>query len=417
MIKRQATGQGSNSVNLRRYNERLLLRALRRAGTASKADLARMANLTNTAVGEIIAALAEADLIESTGQKVLGQRGRPASLIRLNPRGAYGIGVRLDRMRVEVVLVNFGGEMLGGQSHEIQLPDPDAVLKLVKNDIAKLVELLPKEDRHRLAGVGVAQPFNMGSWLKELDLPAEAFKAWAEVDFAALLADAIDPPVFGENDGNAAAIAELFYGCGRERDDFVYLFIGPVIGGGLAVDGDCFRGRTGNAGDFAVMPVEPSKLRSAPPAHGAWDILLSRTSLSTLIRHLRHSGETVATRADIERCIARNVPAVDEWIDDCVDALAGALRSVLSIVDSPAVVIDADIRGAFLDTIIVRLERALAAITPEARGLPEFIRGSFGPDAGAIGAATLPMFFNFSPRTSILRGAHLGAPETSYVPF
>ena len=51
MIKRQATGQGSNSVNLRRYNERLLLRALRRAGTASKADLARMANLTNTAVG------------------------------------------------------------------------------------------------------------------------------------------------------------------------------------------------------------------------------------------------------------------------------------------------------------------------------------------------------------------------------
>lgn len=116
MIKRQATGQGSNSVNLRRYNERLLLRALRRAGTASKADLARMANLTNTAVGEIIAALAEADLIESTGQKVLGQRGQPASLIRLNPRGAYGIGVRLDRMRVEVVLVNFGGEMLGGTS-------------------------------------------------------------------------------------------------------------------------------------------------------------------------------------------------------------------------------------------------------------------------------------------------------------
>lgn len=417
MIKNQPTGQGRNSVNLRRYNERLLLRALRRAGTASKADLARMANLTNTAVGEIIASLAESDLIEATGTKVLGLRGQPASLIRLNPRGAYGIGVRLDRMRVEVVLVNFGGEMISSQTYETQLPDPDTVLKLVTEEVGKMVKLLPKEDQHRLAGVGVAQPFNLGSWLRELDLPSQAFKAWAEVDFAANLAGAIDLPVFSENDGNAATIAELFYGCGRERDDFVYLFMGPVIGGGIAVDGDCFRGRTGNAGDFAVMPVEPSKLASVPAARSAWDILLSRTSLSTLIRHLRYSGESVATRADVESCIARKVPAVDEWIDDCVDALASTLRSVLSIVDSPTIVIDADIRNGFLDTVIERLTDKLAAITPEARGLPEFVRGSFGPDAGAIGAATLPMFFNFSPRTSILKGANLGAPEASYIPF
>jgi predicted NBD/HSP70 family sugar kinase len=410
-------GQGSNSANVRRYNERLLLKALRRAGSASKADLARLANLTGTAVGSIITSLADAKLIEFTGRRVEGQRGQPASLIRLDPRGAFGIGVRLDRMRIETALVNFAGDVIGRRSHDTLLPPPDAVLDIVRRDIDAMQLLLPAHDRERLAGVGVAQPFNLSSWLRELGLPADAFRAWAEVDFAAELGRTIDLPVFSENDGNAAAIAELFYGCGRQCDDFVYLFLGPVIGGGIAVDGDCLRGVTGNAGDFAVMPVLPSRLPSAPAPRGAWDILLTRASLSALIRHLRYSGETVDHRADLEACIARGVPAVDEWIDDCVDALASALRAVLSVLDSPVVVLDADTDAGLLDTLMKRLTAVLSDITPEARGTPTFVRGSFGPDAGAIGAATLPMFFNFSPRAGILKGASVDTQEVTYVSF
>lgn len=315
-------GQGSNSVNVRRYNERLLLKALRRAGSASKADLARLANLTGTAVGSIITSLSDANLIEFTGRRVEGQRGQPASLIRLDPRGAFGIGVRLDRMRIETVLVNFVGEVLGRRSHDTLLPPPAAVLETVRQDIDAMQQLLSASERQRLAGVGVGQPYNLGSWLREIGLPADAFRAWAEVDFAAELGRAITLPVFSENDCNAATIAELFYGCGRQHDNFVYLFLGPVIGGGIAVDGDCLRGRTGNAGDFAVMPVLPSRLPSAPAPNGAWDILLTRTSLSALIRHVRYCGETVETRADLEACITRGTRAVDEWVDDCVDALA-----------------------------------------------------------------------------------------------
>ncbi|WP_269510641.1 ROK family protein [Burkholderia sp. IMCC1007] len=409
-------GQGSNSVNVRRYNERLLLKTLRRTGSASKADLARHANMTSAAVGGIIASLADAKLIEFAG-RTEGQRGQPASLIRLDPNGAFGIGVRVDRMRIETALVNFAGDVIGCRSHDTLLPAPAAVVELVRRDIEEMQRLLPAKDRDRLAGVGLAHPFNLGSWLRELGLPAEAFTAWAEFDLARELADVIPLPVFSENDGNAAAIAELFYGCGRQRDNFVYLFLGPVIGGGIAIDGDCLHGRTGNAGDFAVMPVQPSRLRSAPAPHGAWDILLTRASLSALIRHLRYCGETVDSRADLDDCIARRVPAVDEWIDDCVDALAFALRAVLSVLDLPVVVLDSDIDAGLLDTLIQRLGVALADITPEARSAPELVRGSFGADAGAIGAATLPMFFNFSPRSGILRGAGVDTQEVAYVSF
>jgi predicted NBD/HSP70 family sugar kinase len=410
-------GQGSNSANVRRYNERLLLQALRRAGHASKAELARLANLTSTAVGSIITSLHEARLIEFTGRRVEGQRGQPASLIRLDPRGAFGIGVRLDRTSTETVLVNFAGEVLGRHTHDMVLPHPDEVLEIVQRDIHALLPLLSADERERLSGIGVAQPYNLGSWLRELGLPADSFSAWEDTDFGSKLGHTLSMPVFSENDGNAAAIAELFYGCGRQCDDFVYLFLGPAIGGGVAVDGDCLRGVSGNAGDIGVMPVPPSRLPSAPQPAGPWDILLSRASLNALTRHLRYSGEAVENRAALEACIAQGLPAVDEWLDDCVDALAPALRSMLCVLDVPVVVLDADIDAGLIDTLTKRLRRALTITAPEARGTPALMRGTFGSDAGAIGAGTLPMFFNFSPRAGILKGAGAQSQEVNHVQF
>ncbi|MBB5501983.1 ROK family transcriptional regulator [Paraburkholderia sp. MM5384-R2] len=410
-------GQGSNSANVRRYNERLLLQALRRTEPASKADLARQANLTNTAVGSIIASLGEAGLIEFTGRRLEGQRGQPASLIRLHPRGAFGIGVRLDRTSMETVLVSFAGEMLARRAHDMVLPHPAKVLEIVQDDIQKILQVLTPHERERLAGVGVAQPYNLGSWLRELGLPADTFRAWDGVDFAGELGRAVSLPVFSENDGNAAAIAELFYGYGRQSDDFLYLFIGPAIGGGIAVDGDCLRGVSGNAGDIGVMPVPPSRLPSALQPSGQWDILLSRASLNALARHLRYSGESIEKRADLEACLARDLPAVNEWIDDCIDALAPALRSMLCVLDVPVVILDADVDCGLLSTLMTRLRTAMIAAAPEARGTPELVQGTFGPEASALGAATLPMFFNFSPRTGILKGAGTTPQEVTHVQF
>ncbi|MBR0568716.1 ROK family protein [Azoarcus sp. L1K30] len=390
-------GRGQNSVQLRRYNERLLLQTLRRLGEASKADLARKTKLTNTAVGSIINALDEARLIEYGGRRMEG-RGQPSTLIRLNPKGAFGVGVRIDRESIETALIDFDGAILARRQHNRALPPPDEALHLVCADIEAVLAVLSPGERKRLAGVGLAQPYNLGAWLTQLGLTDPAFQAWDKAEFAHDLSKATGLAVFGENDGNAAAIAELFYGCGREFDDFLYLFLGPVIGCGIALEGDCLRGVSGNAGDIAVMPVLPGSLPSSPRSAGKWDLLLSRASLNALSRHLRHAGESVETHAALARLVGAGHPAVNEWLDDCIDALAPALQSALCMLDVPRVIIDADIDNGLIDALMRKLALALADITPEARHPPQLLRGSFGADAGAIGAASLPMFFSFSPR-------------------
>ncbi|MBB3181572.1 putative NBD/HSP70 family sugar kinase [Variovorax sp. Sphag1AA] len=390
-------------MNLRLYNERTLLQRLRRTGEASKADLARWAQLTNTAVGSIVQSLEESHLIEPAGRRQEGQRGQPAGLYRINPEGAYGIGVRLDRTSIETVLIDLGGRILAREAHDLLLPHPDEALALVRKSITRMLSVLDGTQRRRLMGVGLAQPYNLGSWLRELDLKAD-FRIWDEVDFGAMLSQAVEQPVFKENDGNAAAIAELFFGVGREESDFLYVFIGAALGAGAVIGGESLRGSSGNAADLGLMPVLPSRLASAPPTDRRWDILLSRASLNALTRHLRHSGLPVRNHDDLEGHVASGGRAVDEWLDDCVDALVPSLRASLAVLDLPAVVIDCDIDDGLIDKLVRRVDAGLREIAPEARQTPRLLRGSFGTNAGAVGAASLPMFFSFSPRADVLRG-------------
>jgi predicted NBD/HSP70 family sugar kinase len=402
-VKSVGPGRGTNSVNLRLYNERTLLQRLRRAGEASKADLARSAQLTNTAVGSIVQSLEKSRLIETAGRRQEGQRGQPAGLYRINPEGAYGIGVRLDRTSIETVLIDLGGSILARAAHDLLLPHPDQALALVRKDVARMLDGLDAAQRHRFMGVGLAQPYNLGSWLRELDLKAD-FRIWDEVDFGAMLAQAVEQPVFKENDGNAAAIAELFFGVGREENDFLYVFVGAALGAGAVIGGESLRGASGNAADLGLMPVPPSRLASAPVQDRRWDILLSRASLNALTRHLRYHGIAVHGHADLQACVAADRPEVREWLDDCVDALVPSIRASLAVLDLPAVVIDCDIDGGLVGELMKRVDAGLRAIAPEARQTPRLLRGTFRADAGAIGAASLPMFFNFSPRADVLRG-------------
>ncbi|MBO6755929.1 MAG: ROK family protein [Roseibium sp.] len=404
MKQDRQNGRGSNSAQLRRYNERIVLQFLRRLGEASKSDLARAAKLTNAAVGGIIQTLTEDGLIKETGKRHDGNRGQPATLLQLAPRGAFGFGVRIDRTNLETVLLDFGGKVIGRRGHDMILPEPEKTLDIIQDDLSQLGGLLEEGEQARITGIGLAQPFNLGAWLRELGLPKASFKKWDSYDMGAALRAATGRDVFVENDVTAAAVAELFYGHGRQRNDFLYLFLGPAIGGGLILNGDVVRGVTGNAGDVAMIPVPQSRLSTAPKSDDGWDLLLTRASLVAFARHLQPDGFTSLSRLDLQAAVDSGAPAFEEWLADCIDALTPALRSAYALLDIPLVIVDSDLDGVFAQRLVSGLSESLAAAAPEARETPEILFGSFGQDAGAIGAASLPLFFNFSPRTTILTG-------------
>lgn len=390
-------------VQALRFNERRVLQVLRRMGHGSKAEIAKIANLTNAAVGTIVNSLEEQNLIVSGRKHHDGKRGQPATMIHLNPTGAYGIGVRLERNCIQTVLIDFDGNILSRFTNEMLLPHPEKALEIVCSDIRSALGTLSMESLSRLTGIGLAQPFNLGSWLEELGLPADSFKQWDDFDFAARLEEVFSLPVIFENDGTAAAVAELFYGVGREIDDFLYFFFGPAIGGGLVLKGDVVRGHAGNAADIGLMPVLPSTLPTAVRPKAKWDILLNRASLHSLRRHLRQSMplEQIESRANLEQVVEVCGKEVIEWLDDCVDAMVPVIMASKALLDVPTMVLGANIGGGLTALLRDRFSLSLAENMPESRFPPRLVTGTFGSDAGAIGAASLPIFYSFSPRKPI----------------
>ncbi len=399
-----ANGQGGNSIIVRQYNERVILSALRRLGEASKADLARQASLTQNTAGQIVRELEIQRLVRPVGKRS-GARGQPATMLRLDPDGAYSIGIKLGRRSADALLVDFSGNILEAHRHERVFPRPDEALDLVLGEIEALRGRIPVTTRGRLAGVGLAMPYNLGSWRRELGLSRELCAAWTGYDLAGELRKKLDVSVFVENDGTAVAVAELFGGLGREFDDFVSVFIGTAIGGGVVLRGECRQGPTLNAGDVGLMPTSPSRLSSAPRPERHSDLLLTRASVGSLIRHLNASGIAVGSRADLEAAIPANPVLVDEWIEDCADALVTPLLSIASILDVEAIVLNGDLPPELIGKLLHRLTDLLAEAAPEARRPPVLRCGTVGRNAAALGAAILPFHFNYSPVQQILFGA------------
>lgn len=399
-MRSPASGKGSNSVQLRYYNERVVLDAIRRRGSASKADIARHAHLTHPAVAGIIDALMEAGLVEQKGKR-FGQKGQPSVMFGLAADGGFSLGLHLGRRTLDAVLIDFSGAVRSTEAHEYDHPEPDAVRRIGGGAINRLSASLGDKAK-RLIGVGVSAPYFLGGWEEELGFPAAVSARWREVDLTRFFPEAGALPLFVENDASAAAAAELVYGAGTRYRDFIHLSINTLIGGGLILDGALQTGPNGNAAAFGPMPVTPSRLSSVPKPDGPFEILLRRASIYGLINHLRASGFPVQRVRELDPMPAELRTPFAEWQEDCADALAQGIVSAIAVVDVEAVVIDGLLPRPLLQDTVAKMQRRFAQIAPAGLVAPEIVAGSVGPQASAIGASILPIYALFAPDSGVL---------------
>ena len=324
------TGKGSNSVQVRHYNERVVLDAIRRLGQASKADVARYANLTPPAVAGIVDALVAAGYVEQKGKR-FGKKGQPSVIYSLAPNGAFSIGLHIGRRTLDAVLIEFTGALRTAESHEYDYPEPDLVRRVGGGAIGRLRKLLGDE-APRLIGMGISAPYFLGGWERELGFPPEVSSRWRDIDLMDFFAEAQGLSLHVENDASAAAAAELVFGAGTRYRDFVYLSINTMIGGGLVIDGALQTGPNGNAAAYGPLPVTASRLSSIPAPTGSFELLLRRASIYGLINHLRANGVAISRVRDLEPMPSEARPFFVEWQEDCADALAQAIVTTIAIV-------------------------------------------------------------------------------------
>ena len=394
-------GKGSNSSGLRRYNERVLLTTLRNLGSASKSDLAQIVNLTPQAVTRIIDDLDSSGLVSRRGKR-MGGKGQPSVLYSVEPGGAYSIGVKVGRVHLEILLMDFSGAVLERRSFRYKTPEPGFVMETIAESSLELTELLPENKRDRLLGIGIAMPWFMSEWAEQTQMPAEVAQRWADCNFDSEMRARTDLRVIIENDCAAAAIAELLFGHGVELSDFLYVNIGTFVGGGLVLRSKLEPGFHGNAAALGSMLVPPSSLSSAPAASGEYELLLNRASLFALRRHINANGIHLPRDKSIGTVIDEARPQVQEWLDDCANSLVFTCLTASALLDLEAIVIDSvmprHLVGELVDMVARRIQRQAVAGT----FIPEILTGKIGADAVSRGGAILPFYADFAPDKSVL---------------
>ena len=302
----------------------------------------------------------------------------------LDPEGAYFLGAKVGRRSLDFVLVDFTGGIRHQSRATYPFPLPRETVRLIRAEVARSEALLG-EQAGRIAGLGLAMPFELWNWAAEIGASEAELAAWRSADIRAELAAELPWPVYVQNDATAACGAELAFGDSAGLKDFIYFYVGAFIGGGLVLNGGLFAGRTGNAAAIGSMPV--------PDGAGGTAQLIDVASLVLLERRLRAAGLPLDAiydpAADWSVCGA----ALDEWLATAARGIAHAVAAGCAIIDFEAAVIDGAFPGAGARAADRGRDGASSARSTCPGIDPPLLRpGSIGPVARALGGASLPLF-------------------------
>ena len=103
---------------------------------------------------------------------------------------------------------------------------------------------------------------------------------WKDYDILSLIKNTFSKDAIVENDANAQALAEKFYGKGRDYSNFIYLTIGTGIGGGIIIDDKLYRGSNGWAGELGHMVISEEGPRCGCGRNGCFEAFSSGTSIA-----------------------------------------------------------------------------------------------------------------------------------------
>jgi predicted NBD/HSP70 family sugar kinase len=280
------------------------------------------------------------------------------------------------------------------KQHSYRYPAPRRTIQFVAESMKEMREGLSQAQQQRIAGLGIAVPFQLWNWADAAGAPREIMEEWRNLDIRAEIQALCEFPVYLQNDATSACGAELVFGKAGGLRDFVYFYIGAFAGGGIVLDGRLYGGPTGNAAALGSMPVPGPDNRPTQLIDIA-SITMLEKALSARGIDASHLWASPEDWGDIGEDL-------DRWIDDAARALAYAIVAATSVIDFEAAVIDGWMPLTVRRRLVEAVTRAIAGIDAEGLKLPAVREGTVGIHARALGGASLPLSERFLAGSNLL---------------
>jgi len=369
--------QAARLNTIRDINRQIVLNYVREREPISRAEIARETELQRSTISAIVEDLKTEGLVEEVGEGE-STGGRRPTLLKLRAVGPIAIGVSITPTCTTVATSDLAGRVI---DQEEFLTDADKTI----SQVIKVVREFTTRHKGSIEGVGVSLPGLVDpSTGNALYIP---YFLWRDLPISEMIADAVGLPVVIDNDANAVALAELWFGRPEVNDarDFILVLVAEGVGTGIIFDGQVYRGQRGAAGEFGHMVIG----RGAPVpcscgSDDCWEAFSSERA--AIARYLNLSGAPAETTF---------IEVVDRALNGEADAKAALVETArhlgvgisnLIIGFSPeAVVVGGEIarawdliESALTETIANSVRRGLpsARILPSTLGEKPTLRGA-----------------------------------------
>ena len=243
----------ADSELVRRQNRRIVLETLRGQGPQARIGLGRSTGLSPASITSISSQLIDDGIIvERHDAEILpepNRRGRPQTLLDLDPGAAQVLAVKISIDGIELALADYRGTILHRGSSRLATYDADAAAfgGRVADEISGFLAEAPSP-RGRLARIAIAIQGVADSRAGTI-MWSPAFRA-RNIPVVEPVQKALGIACSISNDANM--IAEGLDQRSRGETSAV-VFMGYGVGMGLILDGKVYHGPTGAAAEFGHM--------------------------------------------------------------------------------------------------------------------------------------------------------------------
>jgi predicted NBD/HSP70 family sugar kinase len=382
--------------SLRELNRLRVVDALRRQGTASRSELARLTGLSRTTVTTLVADLQGRGMIaeQEAGRTGPSGRGRPPVLLRLDASVGAALGIDFGHRHVRVAVADLSSTVLAERYVMLEVDDDAGTALDAAADLTSEVLAEAETDRSRLIGAGMALsgPIDRDTGT----VASTVVPGWAGVNAGEELSRRLGVQVEVDNDANLGALAEVSFGAGRGLVDVIYVMMSAGVGAGLVLGGRLHHGSTGIAGELGHVQVRVDGAVCRCGNRGCLETYVSGPAIADLLRRSR--GEELSL-PDIIRLAHAGDVGCQRAIADAGRVLGRVVAAVCNVFNPDTVVVGGDL-GEAGDVLLDPMREAVGryAIAPAAEDA-RIVAGVLGERAQVLGALAL----------ALLQSEHLAA--------
>lgn len=313
----------------------------------------------------------------------------------INVQG-YVVGVDLGGTKILTALADLQGKILAKTKLPTKAEESvGAVIKRIVNSIKQVIkEVEVKKREVQAIGVGCPGPLNV----KEGIIYNAPNLGWQDVNIKKLLQSKIDVPILIENDANAAALGEKWFGAGRGKDNLIYMTVSTGIGGGIIINRKLYHGANDSAGEIGHMIIDPdSNVKCGCRDQGCWEALASGTAIEKLGQEALKSGRTSLMRemiteieeidgALVTKAAAKGDEVALEIMEQVTNYLGVGVVNLVNVLNPEMIIVGGGVSNAgemILKPIKeIVAKRALEAPAKEVKIVP----AQLGSEVGVMGA-------------------------------